>query len=385
MTGLWDSFLPNNPAGQAEALYQARRLGNPSRLWRWVQRLLMVYSLAFSAFMVIFIVLVTVFGLRISVDQWDSFQPWAVAAIVIALGWHVGLIFRTLLLSSNSLAREQTGQTWELLTLTDLDARAIVRGKWAVTVRRMLPAFGWLALGRIGPIFWLGFKLNGNLLLGQVTYLDTVITLPHPLLLLLAAGLVTAFTLINLLFTAACGMLGGARSKRSEWALLNAAGLRLRPAGLYAAIGLMILLFTWATRWDITLYTNPAISQEFRQQAINLIGTSLIHAATTLDNGVMVSALLTSIKVNNPYLQTISVDLVLIGSALLSLLLYAAFTALTLAGAERRALREGAQVPEKRKRESKKKKHHEIAPLEAELNESVLQAEDDTAVMRRQS
>ncbi len=48
------------------------------------------------------------------------------------------------------------------------------------------------------------------------------------------------------------------------------------------------------------------------------------------------------------------------------LLVYIGFTALTLRGAERRALRMGAFKSEKRKRDNKKKKHDEAALPQAD-------------------
>ncbi len=68
-------------------------------------------------------------------DTLSQITNWGVIHVVLVTFWHYILLLQSLSLSVNSLVREHTGQTWDALILTGVDARRVARGKWQAVVR----------------------------------------------------------------------------------------------------------------------------------------------------------------------------------------------------------------------------------------------------------
>ncbi len=160
------------------------------------------------------------------------------------LVWHFRLMLETLILGAVSIAGERESGRWELLLLTGVSAQQVVRGKWLALVKRQLPAYLWLAVFRIGAIAAFTLATHDTLTFGTVyQYFNTSIyyTLPNPLLVMLAALLIVAMTMLNLVFTASCAVMASAVSPGRVRAILSAIAARLVLTVGNAAVGVLII------------------------------------------------------------------------------------------------------------------------------------------------
>ncbi len=174
--------------------------------------------------------------------QLDLVTTFFLIGIVI---WHFGLMLETLILGAVSIAGERESGRWELLLLTGVSAQQVVRGKWLALVKRQLPAYLWLAVFRVGAIAAWTLAINDTSSFSTVyQYFNTSVyyTLPNPLLVMLAALLVVAMTLLNLVFTAACAMMASAVSPGRVRAILSAIAARLVLTVGIAALVMFTLL-----------------------------------------------------------------------------------------------------------------------------------------------
>lgn len=125
----------------------------------------------------------------------------------IALYLIVTLI--TLGLSSNSITRERKGRTWDVLVLSNVDARQIVLGKWWASVVALWGDHAMLSFLRVG---WTCFivismeSLFGSRLPALPLGMSPIVI--HSIIL---SFVVIAYTAIDAMFTAALGV-GGAIS-----------------------------------------------------------------------------------------------------------------------------------------------------------------------------
>ncbi len=192
---------------------------------------------------------------------------------------HFTLLLRTLMLSSNTIRREQRQRTWQLLLLTDARTAQIVIAKWGATILRLTPAYLLLALLRVGVTVFVGLELlrfdNFYYDRNSVQFFFEIKRLPlfvHPLLLVLGAGLITLFTFGNLLLTAALGVLVSVLRRGGHGGDQVALGLILRTV----LLGLPALL----------IFANLP-GRPFNEMVFgNALGLTL------LDNGSLVSAAL---------------------------------------------------------------------------------------------
>jgi len=143
------AIFPENAITRAERLYQQRSARNFRPWRRWVNRAVM--------WLAITIALIQYGGLLIaSLTQRDptpitrSLGPLPNLLLFFAFSYHLYLMFQTISLAANSIAREKESQTWDMLVLTGIDARQIVRGKWSATIQRQLPHYLVLGILRMG-------------------------------------------------------------------------------------------------------------------------------------------------------------------------------------------------------------------------------------------
>jgi hypothetical protein len=211
--------------------------------------------------------------------------------------WDLWLMFRTLVMSANSIARERNGQSWELLLLTGLSARQIVRAKWRAVIRQQWKDYALLAIMRIGAVSFLAMSFDVALTPGRPPYfsygrygpavephITTVFGIAISIVLL-SAVIIAVLTMLNLMFTAACGIVGGSLAQRTSLAMSYGVGVRLLlmiiPALLTGVPGFLVL------KPDIELsgyYPDPFLSTIFL--ILSLIG------ATIVDNGSITAGLL---------------------------------------------------------------------------------------------
>jgi len=216
------AIFPENAIMRAERFYQQRSARKP-RLWRrWINQ---------SAKWLLIALALIEFGglLAASLIQRDptplvqSLGPLPILLILLTIFYHLYLMFQTMSLAAHSITREKESQTWEMLVLTGIDARQIVRGKWWATVQRQLSRYAVLALLRAGMIAAIGIILS--VIFSSFSYSYTnypvQIRLAHPISILFSTLIGAGYTFANLGLSAACGVMASAASKRSSVAILR--------------------------------------------------------------------------------------------------------------------------------------------------------------------
>lgn len=150
-------------------------------------------------------------------------------------------------LGANSILREKQGRTWETLLLTNIDARQIVLGKWWATIRALWGDQIMVALLRYGLAAWV-----------VQTYVPAEPAL-RALHVLLLAGILTAFTVIDAAYSSALGILSP---------LYEVSGPVIATVILCARVGMTILALMWMAWLVFTLMSTG----DFTYLAVGLGG-----------------------------------------------------------------------------------------------------------------
>ncbi len=276
-----------SPILRAELHYQRSGAGGRSR--RWFVRLIFGIGLAVSLLVVGMEFLAAIsweFGqLLIQSDALIVIVGHVLPSVILlplTLLVDVVLVLRTLLLAADAIARERRGRTWQLLLLSVQTPRQLVIGKWWATVLHFTPQYLLLAALRVGVIVYIGLEryridyfYYGSNSHQFLMHTQPLTFLVAPSTLILGAAVITAFTLVNLLFTAALGVLIAAiwRSGHTVEQMILAVVLRGVLLGLPA-------LLLWST-----VAGSPFPDAVLRQT----LSVSLV------DNGTLITAaLLTS-------------------------------------------------------------------------------------------
>ncbi len=242
---------------------------------------------------------------KIDPSRLDTFNPFdndplaslAVLFSVCVLAWEGWLTVRTLLLSANTIVHERNEQTWELLLLTNVTTWQIVRAKWQAVVATQWRSYLLLAILRIGAISLLSMRFDVNFWFGifpsfgygspgpETDPQRLLVYLIAIAAVVLGAIMTTRLTMMNLLLTAACGMIGGCVAKHLPVAFISGVGTRLTLILLIAAIaGVPGYLGLRPDLENSTYFPDPVVST-----------TSLILALTgmtAIDNGAVAAGLL---------------------------------------------------------------------------------------------
>jgi hypothetical protein len=182
------------------------------RLSNLLNRALWYALLLTSLSMTLFCVLLA----AVDLSQYDHQPGERYLNITYILGVLLGITFyihfrvqvETLGMAADAIAREKRGNTWESLLLTGIGARPLIIGKWWAVVRLMWRDYIRLGLLRIGCTIGIGALLLTEPRIGFFQLSEQPDSWAA-LRMLLAAVLVMAVTMVNLLFTAAAGVLGG--------------------------------------------------------------------------------------------------------------------------------------------------------------------------------
>lgn len=233
-----NALIPDNAVARTELAYQQRSSRTPRRWWSWIGRGLHALIMAISVILFL-IVLLWSLGVE-SVTRTDDHievMTWALGAVVVI--YHFILMFRTVVLSSNSLVRETHNNTWEMLVLTGINSEQIAQGKWSGTVRNMWRQYALLGVMRAGVAVWYGAYSSRDYLFMWQTFTteDLQIAYPSALHILVGGLSVWVLTMVNLPFTAACGVLASAQVRRNALAIGRAFGVRL--------LSIFALFFCW--------------------------------------------------------------------------------------------------------------------------------------------
>lgn len=331
-------WFPPNPISQAELAYLERQ-PQGRRWWRLLE---------WGMFILGIILLVSQSLRNVIqsnarfVDNALGLLPGVFIAYVVLR--HFSLMFQTLSLSANSIAREKQAMTWDMLVITGVDARQFVYGKWLAIVQRQLSAYVLLALLRAQALLiWSEYLSRDNY---RATYRADDLNLtriipPLPQNVLLAVGIIMFLTLINLFFTAAFGVLASSQSKRPVMALLRAVITRL----------LVPVLFVLAVR-QLLLTIYIPLHFELLPKAVHFMVNNT--ALTLIDNGatliwplVATQYLMKSDLIMNSLPYSVGSDPVLLtlGSGLLALVYYTALIFILFRWTQRRLIRSGILSP----------------------------------------
>ncbi len=321
------SFFTNNPVSRAERTYQQRSARQPRPWRRWLNRTIKWLMITIALILFGGLLIASIL-LRDPSPIIEKLNPLPNLLTVLTFMYHISLMFQTISLTANSISREKEAQTWDMLVLTGIDARQIVRGKWWAAVQHQLPQYLLLGVLRIGATAGLAIGVSSSLYRGYSAY-DQRILLPHPASLIFAAVVIMAFTLANLAFSAACGVMASAASQRSAIAIARGFGNQILLS-LITSIGIVYLLsriFSYGMSGLSSFYT--------------LIITG---AGSIIDNGLTLTT--TAIYVDYFYAYyaqnigspRIPLSLEWLVAALISMLLYGLLIWFTLWRAEKSAI-----------------------------------------------
>jgi hypothetical protein len=259
-----------------------------------------------------------------------------VLPVAAAFILHFYLMIQTLSLSSDSIARERHMNNWDMLVLTGIDSRKIVRGKWWATVRSMWRRYALLGLLRAAVVIWIGASTGRGFMYNYYLYTNRLEVLIPPAFNFIPAALgVFALTMMNLPFTAACGVSAMSENIRSSaLTLARAIGIRLLTILAFAIIG----LFSGGLAFGIFSI--------FLGASINTIAYAALGAL--IDNGAGMGISLVTYTIRNPaysFEPTFNSSGFWLPSLLLACCIYGFLTWYRLGVAEKQAIKLNAAPP----------------------------------------
>lgn len=151
-----------------------------------------------------------------------------VAMVTMNVALYLVVILITLALSAHSISREKLNRTWDVLLLTNVDAYAVVRGKWWASFKALNGDHAMVGILRLGLV---GFLIG----VSASKLPPTPFGLPTGIAYVLPLGLIViAYTVIDAAFTAALGIAGALSS--FPGAVTSALILTVRVFGIILAI-----------------------------------------------------------------------------------------------------------------------------------------------------
>jgi hypothetical protein len=258
-----------NIVTQAELRHQRYIIRNSRSGWLWIVLAMLMLLPAFITSVLLFGMAATETSLRTGFISIGNNTPLVsmsgiglTAVIIMNIALYMVVTLITVALGANSISREKTSKTWNILLLTNVDARSLVLCKWYASFKSLRGDHFMVVLLRLG---FMGFIVSFNLPnLPQAPFdLPVGIAFVIPLTII-----IVLFTLVEAGFSAALGIAGalseypGAvntsfvlaiRVVGMVWAALffvNLSNMLLsgRPYLLFAVFGLGISAFaTWVT------------------------------------------------------------------------------------------------------------------------------------------
>jgi hypothetical protein len=323
------AIFPENAITRAERAYQIRS-AKKFRPWR---------RLINRAFMwlTITLALIQFFGLLLAcIMQRDptplakSLDPLPNLLILFTIFYHFALMFQTIALTGNSITREKESQTWEVLVLTGIDARQIVRGKWWAIIQYQLRRYLVFGVLRAGASAAIAIAFS-SVFYYQSAYYSGQYQLPHPVSIVVAGLFGVALSLVNLGLSAACGVMGSAVSKRSTLAIVRGFANQI----VISVVPVLVLVFAFNRLYTYRYPVNP-----FIQSVYSTVGAAI---ASLVDNGftILSNPMYPQFFYNNgsaAFSPIAPIELDWMISALLALVLYGLLIWFALWRAEKRAV-----------------------------------------------
>jgi hypothetical protein len=201
---------------------------------------------------------------------------------IVALAAYLVTLIRSLVLASETIAREQRAGTWETLLLTGVDAERIVRGKWWATVRHIWPSFLLAGLLRLGVVAWVGLFFAMDAWRIWPDYY------PEPSLMLFSSALVIALSIVNAGLAAACGVLASLMSRRSGTGLILAIVIY---AGVLAATLVVFGLAAHFLNWRLYLLSS-VYANDYARPSWQIYNVLTSVGVTMVDQGAILATTL---------------------------------------------------------------------------------------------
>jgi hypothetical protein len=215
-----------NPITRAETTAQQRRLPDVNMIRR-VLRYVLFGWLTIMTLGLLGVELLAVLTDYDPIPLTERLTPVIFVFVGVVLIEHFGVMFKTLSMTVAALERERKhDERWDSIVMTGIPSREIVLGKWWAMARARWQDYAWLALWRAGAVIWLGAATSRALMSvvtrSAATNVNTFSpsdvlppTLSH---FVLAVLLIFALTMINMLFTTACGVYAGIAYRRGALA-----------------------------------------------------------------------------------------------------------------------------------------------------------------------
>lgn len=274
---------PDNPLVEFETAMLERRSATITQSMRRRRNLFFLAIVALSLGVIAYAMIVVsdIDRLRTIINTpQDNTQNLLAIFSMLVVFIHIRVIFHAMNLPARGISR-RTVQRWDTVVLTPLSRRTYVWVKWWLAVKMASPWFALLALLRVALVMGLSmftsvtprYYVNGQFIV-EVNDDPT-------LRMMLGAGIIVLFTAVNLVFSAAVGVVG-ALLKSNVSPVSEASGARVTMAGfgalLLALPGLFVLI-------------SPTVSMDARA----LAGTILPGAMfSVFDNGTVMSILTAS-------------------------------------------------------------------------------------------
>jgi hypothetical protein len=322
------NWCRDNALAQFEIAYSTRR-DTPNRYWRGIAWVLRYFGLMFGLILAgsVFVGSVLQRDAYPIYEAFNVYGSWYIAAVIID---HFVLQFQTIARAAGSLARERQALRWDYLRLTGISDKDLIRGKWWAIVQRQFVSYLWLGVLSGCAVIWLGYTTSVSRVIFFADYDPSWATiLLQPLTLLFVFASIVLLTMLNLGFTAACGLLGAVLGKRGGAAFMR---------GIMARIELGLLPLALTCVWTIIVPTllnpDPSVLRLLSFPFNILLGS----AVTIVDNGLILGAAASGIQYDRGAASTIvALDgLLPILSLLLSPFVFIIWLRYTLSRAERR-------------------------------------------------
>ncbi len=270
----WLSHIfPENAITRAERAYQQSAAKTLPR-WRWVNRIITVLVVAY-ALIQLGILLIASLTQTNPVPIASQLLLFSALLVIIIVYYHFYLMLQTISISADSIVREKLNQAGDMAGISGVNARQIVWGKWWVTVQGLLPRYLLLGILRVGATAAVGMGVAAMSFLSPY-YNNGYVQLPHPITIMVASVLAIVLTVANLGFSAACGMMSSAISKRSARATVLGFAIQI----IFSLVAAIILIFVFNRLLLVAI--EPASRSIY--SSISFAATSLA-STSVIDNG----------------------------------------------------------------------------------------------------
>jgi hypothetical protein len=287
------NWLRDNTFARTELAYQRRR----GKIRRWREWL--AFPLRYFGLMLGLILAGGVFvGSLLQRDTYPiglALRDLPTLFIITLTLAHFVVQFRTIVLATHSLAREREGNTWELVVMTGISSADVIRGKWWAVVQQQLPTYLWLGALRACAIIWFGYAQSTltRTFIGYYWYEPpTAIILSHPLILLYTFAGIMLLTLLNLGFTAACGLAGAALMEKSSTALARGIAMRL----LLGLLPLVVVALNFGMIAFVFSELSIIIPESLQGIVTSFVNMILGLVVSVIDNGATMGSQLSQVR-----------------------------------------------------------------------------------------